>query len=187
MLYNTGYVSWDFSSIWTIENGKTIAYLRNVIKPDSVKKENIDYELFDIVGSGTPSDPYIITTALQLQKINENLEAYYKLGANIDLNGIEFVSIGNETYPFKGTLDGNGYKISNLNLNKNENNLGLFGYNSGTLKNIIVNNLNIIGANNIGVLAGYNTGTITGCKTLNSTSKGVTNIGGLVRILYRKY
>lgn len=152
LLFSSGYASWDFSSIWTIENGKTLAYLKNVTKPESVKKENINYQAFDIIGGGTQSDPYIITTAIQLQKINENLEASYKLGANIDLTGLQWTVIGNQKYPFTGRLDGNGYTISNLSLEKDADNVGLFGYNTGTLKTVKINNINIKGKNNVGSL-----------------------------------
>ena len=122
MLYSSGYVSWDMANIWTIEEGNTLAYLKNVSKPNQVKKENIIYEAFEIVGGGTLADPYIITNAAQLQKVNENLEAYYKLGSDVDLTGRNWKPIGNETYPFKGQLDGNGYAIKNLNITGTSNN-----------------------------------------------------------------
>lgn len=182
MLFNTGYVSWDFASIWNIEEGATLAYLKNVSKPDSIKKENLQYEAFNIVGGGTSQDPYIISTPVQLQKINENLEAYYQLGANIDLTGLDWKMIGNDEYPFKGTLDGNGYTISNLSIDKLENNVGLFGYNSGTLKNIKLTNFSVKGINNVGNLAGSNSGTITNCTIEVSNAEGTSNVGGIARI-----
>ena len=181
MLYGTGYISWDMNNIWKIENGTTVAYLKNVNKPESVKKENIVYEAYDILGGGTTQDPYIITTAVQLQNINENLEASYKLGANIDLTGIDWTPIGNSTYQFKGTLDGNGYTISNLSILKDEDNIGLFGYSQGTIKNVKLNNFNIKGKSNVGGLVAVNSGTVAGSEITNSIIEGTVNyVGGLV-------
>lgn len=48
-------------------------------------------------GNGTKSNPYIVTTAAQLQSIGTsaaNLKAHYKLGATIDLSGIDWKPIG---------------------------------------------------------------------------------------------
>ena len=62
-------------------------------------------------GSGTESDPYIITTPAELQAMQDDLTAYYKLGNDIDLSGINW----NTLTSFQGTLNGAGYTISNLN------------------------------------------------------------------------
>ncbi len=72
-------------------------------------------------GKGTASNPYIITTAEQLNSIRDNLSAHYKLGANIDLSGIDWKAIGTWKKAFTGSLtcdvDSTGkplYAISNL-------------------------------------------------------------------------
>ena len=43
-------------------------------------------------GSGTANDPYVILTAQDLQDINNDLTAYYQLGANINLTGFAFMA-----------------------------------------------------------------------------------------------
>ena len=55
-------------------------------------------------GSGTPSDPYIITNAEQLKGMRDNLTACYKLGNTIDLANTDFKPIGRMNEPFKGTF-----------------------------------------------------------------------------------
>ena len=67
-------------------------------------------------GSGTASDPYLIQTPAQLQAMEEDLSAHYRLSANLSLNGIAWRPIGDAEHPFTGSLDGNGYSITGLNL-----------------------------------------------------------------------
>lgn len=122
-------------------------------------------------GTGTESDPYVITTPMELYSINCNLDASYILGNDIDLtydttneNGlfyndgkgwIAIAATDNEiedpqTVGFSGTLDGNNKTIIGLNqirtLNKYvaaENYGGLFSKITGTVKNLNLKNVNI--------------------------------------------
>lgn len=76
----------------------------------------------EITGSGTSADPYVLYKAAHLTEIaklvNDGDEAYvkacYKLGADIDLDGIAYTPIGTFDHPFEGKFDGDGKKISNL-------------------------------------------------------------------------
>ncbi|MDE2521860.1 MAG: hypothetical protein O0X93_01705, partial [Methanocorpusculum sp.] len=67
-------------------------------------------------GSGTAADPYIITNRAELEAINDDLTAHYKLANNIDLGGsaTPWITIADRYAPFTGVLDGSGYKISNI-------------------------------------------------------------------------
>ena len=57
-----------------------------------------------ISGSGTAESPYVITSAAELQAVNDDLDAYYVLGNNISLSGQSFEPLGNEwDGPFTGT------------------------------------------------------------------------------------
>ena len=77
---------------------------------------------FSGAGSGTQADPYIITTPAELQAINDDLSAHYKLGNDIDLSDFDWVPIafsGHNDFSsiyFSGSLDGDGHKISNLQI-----------------------------------------------------------------------
>ena len=133
-------------------------------------------------GKGSKSDPYIVTTAEQLDGIRNNLKAHYKLGNTIDLSGVaNFKPIGNLSEPFTGSLscdlDDSGkpkYAIKNLKINiapagstlaekfsgykekKSGWEAGLFGYAQGaTFKNVLVLDATV-------------TSTVQGCYQMNS-------------------
>ncbi|MBU3014728.1 filamentous hemagglutinin N-terminal domain-containing protein, partial [Poseidonibacter lekithochrous] len=139
------------------------------------------------------------TTGTDLQGINKDstsLYGNYVLGADIDArdtstwNEIDdseeyngFDPLGDNSTQFKGNFDGLGHTISNLTINRpNEDSLGLFGRTNGaTIKNIGVTNVSIIGEDYIGGLVGFNTNTSTIEKSyVSGTVDGILFIGGLV-------
>lgn len=97
------------------------------------------------------------------------------LGADIDLEGKEWTPIGNSTYSFQGTFNGNDHTISNLVVTGNESNVGLFGFTTaGEIKNLTVENANVEGYLNVGVVAG----TPYTSKYTNITVKGHIEVNG---------
>ena len=204
MLYAPSYINWDFDTIWLIDtNGGSLPYLRNMVKPNEVLKDNLSCEgLLDIEysGSGIKEDPFIIDSMQKLQNINSNEDsfrknAYYALAC--DLDGTDFKNfepIGTNTEAFTGTLDGNGHKISNLNIDSEKKYVGLFGYiRNGTIKNLTLENETVKGSKGsadsytyIGGLVGYNElGTIemakiTGISKIEDSSMINPYIGGLI-------
>lgn len=90
-------------------------------------------------GSGTAADPYIIQTAAELQSIQNNLAAYYKLANDINLQGVSFTPIGSTSSPFTGSFDGAGYTISNLVISSSTQSTGFFRClgSGATVKNTI--------------------------------------------------
>ncbi|MBU3107472.1 hypothetical protein [Clostridium gasigenes] len=136
-------------------------------------------------GSGTNADPYIITSVEQLSGVRDNLSASYKLANDIDLDNLTWIPIENNTTPFIGTFDGNGYAIQNLKINQpSQSYVGLFGsINNATVKNISIVDANIISSNYTGGLSGYSNinSTISNCSvTGSSTITGSMHTGGLV-------
>lgn len=135
-----------------------------------------------------PENLIEIFTAEDLLELAENckLDAYsvrkrVELKNDIDLAGVDFHSI---PY-FNGVFDGNGYKISNLNVNEMGSQYGLFRY-IGELG--IVSDLNVLGKvvptgsqEEIGAIAGVNYGIIQNC-TFTGTVYGVEAVGGIVGI-----
>ncbi len=100
-------------------------------------------------GSGTAEDPWQIATAEQLDRVRDDLKAYYILTEDIDLSGYEnWIPIGafqslsdapedaevpHPDYAFTGTFDGAGHTISNLKVScEAPMGAGLFGCASGT-------------------------------------------------------
>lgn len=132
----------------------------------------------------------IISNAHQLQLMAKDLSANYTLAANIDMSGYNmarngFVPIGTDgTSAFTGTLDGNGYVVSNLTITGPMTDAaGLFGYigQSGIVSDIGLYDVNITGGTGstyVGSLAGVNAGSITNAYSTGKVS-GAGTVGGL--------
>ena len=136
-----------------------------------------------IQGDGSVANPYQISTAEQLSILNYDLQSNYKLIKDIDLEGKEWTPIGTSSVPFSGTFDGNEYKISNLKLDKNTGNIGLFAFTSGsTIKNLRIVNANIKGTGTVGALISSSVSTkIENCSVEGTGSvTGDNDTGGLV-------
>lgn len=125
-------------------------------------------------GDGTSGSPYLIATPEDLNDlatvvnsdIMDTSGKYFKVSDNIDCSGLTgFTPIAwNEDHLFKGTLDGNGKTLSNLQVDFSKY-AGLFGYLSGgTINNLTLHNFTIKGDNQYmetyaGALAGMVDGT----------------------------
>ncbi|MCL2755763.1 MAG: hypothetical protein FWE45_01790 [Firmicutes bacterium] len=110
---------------------------------------------------------HTIHTAEELNNIRNNLNGVFILGDNIDLRGFEQ---WNPIANFRGILDGNGFFISNMHINRVGANwsshvfLGLFANLGGTVRNLgicsstitVTNNQNGVGW----VCAGFIAGTL---------------------------
>lgn len=78
---------------------------------------------------------FLITNANQFAFLSKAIENGYEeyltynyiLQCDVDLKSKKFTPIGSIEHPFVGTFDGNGHIISNLKINTNDNNVGLFG------------------------------------------------------------
>lgn len=134
-------------------------------------------------GFGIKTNPYLIEDVEDLKllakKVNsgETYEGkYFKQTADIDLNNeTNWTPIGTVTNdgkdarPFKGTFDGDGYKITKLKVTGNSDNAGLFGNVWGaTIQNCNVTG-EIEGNNFVGGIVG-STGKNT--KILNCSFQG---------------
>ena len=126
-------------------------------------------------GLGTSSSPYRIATLCQLQGISSSLTAHYVQVENIDASttkdwngGAGFAPIG-ATYSttglrtdspsspsFSGAFDGGGYRISNLFINRpDEDYVGLFsGLSFGTLRAVALRGSRTTGRDQVGSLVG---------------------------------
>jgi len=135
-------------------------------------------------GTGEPSDPYVISTAEQLNSIGYNprlMECHFRLANDLDLTGLHFYSIG----PYRGVFDGNGHTVSHLNA-ENAVLFDKLDY-DGEIRNLGVVDVNIVGiVGSGGGMVGVNCGNVTQCYTTGIVS-GSSNvdpsysaIGGLV-------
>ena len=145
-------------------------------------------------GSGTEADPFLITTAAQLDSIRTNIDdlgyitGHYKLNNDIDLNVAPY-NQGNGWIPFKGsfgdgdfdgTFDGDNHTISGLYINSSDFELiGLFGFISGTIRNLKLTDVNITsGSVYVGSL-GY-AGSVSNVHVTGTVRGGSSMTGGLI-------
>lgn len=167
------------------ENGRyrsdnyTLIRLKGVGKAQSGELRMYNY--FTVTGdSWRYYNP--ITTADEFEKLTQNSAMWrrnYVLQSDIDLSGRNITPIGNEVTPFYAHFSGDGHKISNLIINQpDSDNVGLFGYVTGWLYDIITENGSITGRNNVGGIFGYASGTRGRCVNGNAVS-GVRNVGGI--------
>ncbi len=164
---------------------------------NKVKTQNVYYAsgtVSSMLNFNTSADIYIIRNEIELKefsaKVNAGITFANKiiyLTNDITLSGASnnHIPIGTSSYPFKGTFDGNGYVISNIQISKTTtNNVGLFGYVSGgTIRNVKISNGNISGKGNTGGIVGYiESGTIEQCfnNVVNITVGANGNGGGIV-------
>ncbi len=107
----------------------------------------------------TSDDPIVITNLEQLQGMNKTTDAYYELGADIDLEGEEMPSIFSSSTAFSGHFDGKGHTIKNFSLYRSNSYIGLFAYMSGAkIENLNIENVIYDYSRSdtyLGVLAGY--------------------------------
>lgn len=112
----------------------------------------------------------------------------FVLTADIDLNNKEWVPVGTGYYSsalrFNADFDGGGHTISNLKISGTENDYaGLFGYVTGTIKDLHIASGSVSGHDYVGAICGYagksaSTAAITGCTNAAAVS-GRTNVGGV--------
>jgi len=150
-------------------------------------------ELPFLSGKGEPNDPYLISTADELNSIGHNprlMDAYFQLINDIDLAGVDFFIIGSEIFPFSAVFDGNDHTISNFNhTTKHVSFVGIFGYVKGPraeIRDLGLINPNInLASGDVGSLAGYfGDGTISNCYAEGGSVNGYGNVGGLVGSIY---
>lgn len=145
-------------------------------------------------GTGTEEDPIVVCNADDLNAVRLNLDANYVLGKDIDLKcysrreeeGWEPIGTDFEN-GFNGIFDGQNHTISNLYINTDNDNIGLFGfvaYNEGKtieIKNLILKDVNITGNQNVGsIAANFAMYAIISNVHSSGTINGESYVGGLV-------
>lgn len=128
-------------------------------------------------------EPYEISTPEQLMEFaalvnGGNNGANAVLTADIDMSGQSWTGIASNQ-DYTGVFDGQGHTISNLTGTE-----GLFAKNSGTVKNVRLENVSITReGGNLGAVVGVNTGTVFNCfssGSITGTGANAWSIGGLV-------
>lgn len=146
-------------------------------------------------GTGTKDDPYLIMDCQGLQSIHNFPSEHFQLINDIDCSGFDygdgggFMPIGSSAYPFIGILDGDGFTISNLYINRStQNQVGLIGEldEAALIQNLNVTASYIVGKDNTGGIVGYGIGDDISVYNVSFEGEviGNENVGGLVGTLY---
>jgi len=144
----------------------------------------------DLAGEGTAANPYVVTDATELQAIENDLDAQYVLGNDIDASntsawngGSGFDPIGPDTR-FSGTLDGNGHTITALTIDRGGDQIGLFSKigGSGVVEDLTLRNAEVHAEGHMGVLAGTSSGTVRRVSATGSVSGAYDRGGGLIGV-----
>ena len=149
------------------------------------------------------NNPYLISSGADLaylaQRVNSGntyAGSYFRLVANIDLDGREWTPIGNGTNSFQGIFDGQGHNITNGNINNNTNPgnnnyiyLGLFGSvgNANTasvVKNVEIKQftINLTREGDLDGGRGYYIGTLVGGLFRNATAENCAIVNSNINI-----
>ena len=156
-------------------------------------------------GIGESYKPYLVSTKEHLNNVRKYPNAYFKqvndivfspadfaVGGAYYNSGYSWMPIGKDSSSaFAGSYDGGGYAIKNLKVSIETANSaygGLFGYCTGDLKNITIENSDIkvtaSGTAYAGGIVGYHTeGTIENCHN-NNTTVNAQYGGGIIGYSY---
>ena len=166
----------DIVDVWVQAEGK---------KPSYVISQTIVTDFAG--GSGTESDPFLISTPEDLQTMSGRYDygAYYKLTNDIDLTEwIETNSPTNGWIPvtLRGTFDGGGHTISGLWCDS----VSVAGLFSEIIHGAVAKNIKItipegkaICGSNAGGIAGRNNGSITYCTVTGTVQSNEHSAGGI--------
>jgi hypothetical protein len=144
-------------------------------------------------GTGTEQTPYEVGTVDQLQCMSEDLDARYEQTTDINAaetaawaGGSGFEPVGTQSFGsrFTGTLDGNGYSITGLVIDRPAaDTTGLVGYagNDANITGVRLANASVTGADSVGGLVGTNGfGATVRASSVTGRIEGTDDVGGLV-------
>lgn len=168
-----------------------------ITDPVEVSGESIEFLLTCIEdeqtpfggGAGTEEDPYRLCTPEHLNGIGETPAAWdrtFVVLNDIDMLLVEsFPIIGDDDTPFSGHLDGRGFPIRNLSIDRGDDDfVGFFGVlgEGAVVEYVVLDNVDVIGSRQVGGLVGENRdGTVRESATSGRVEgTGTFAIGGLV-------
>ncbi|MEU4575626.1 metallophosphoesterase [Nonomuraea sp. NPDC023979] len=111
-----------------------------------------------LAGEGTAESPYLIDSADDLAKVDNDPAGHYRLTTDLDLTGVSRAQLGRAT-TFTGVLDGDGHTVSGLAALPDQG-PGLFADNHGTIEDLVVHGDVTTDRTPAGLVADQNHGTI---------------------------
>lgn len=135
--------------------------------------------------------PVEITSVSELQAMSSNLAGSYILMNDIDASatsgwnaGAGFVPVGTVPSPFTGTLNGDGYEITSLFIDRDAAAQGLFGGFNGTVQDLRLASASVKGGSPSGIAVGrIGSGLVlrvgVSGTALTHVATGNRNLGGI--------
>lgn len=128
-------------------------------------------------GEGTEASPYLVDSADDLAKVDNDPAGHYEVVADIDLTDVVRTQIGRDA-AFTGVFDGGGHTISGLGALPDQG-PGLFADNHGTIRDLVVHGDVVTDRSTAGLVTDQNHGTVErvrvdGSITATSYVGGVT-------------
>ena len=184
MTQAVAFAGFDFANTWTIVEGVTRPYLPGQELPAAVAYA---------AGDGTAGNPYRLSTLSELRRLSEtpsDWSSHFVLTADIDASatadwngGAGFAPIGRFSAPFLGSIDGRGFAITGLTIDRpSELAVGLFGYAGAgaAIDDVHVIDADITGGSGVGGVVGtLFSGGIT-ASSADGDVAGTAGVGGLV-------
>ena len=202
---NTGVVTRDFAD----QTATLTATIGTTKKTFEITVKALDTETIFNGGRGTAENPYLISTKEHLDNVRDYLDSHFKMTNDIIFTKSDFESggvfynngegwqpIGTDILPFTGVFNGDRFEIKGLEIDITSNNytdIGLFGYNLGTIKNIGLADSSISAASdeysyNVGGISGYNGlgGVVENCYNTGTVSAiaDYSLVGGITGYSY---
>lgn len=150
--------------------------------------------VFSMSGDGSVSNPFVITTCVDLQNIKDNLSGNYILGNDVECYfvtrsggalwnyGAGFTPIGAEATPFRGSFNGKNFSINGVFISNGAlGNFGVFGYiKNASIKNTAFTNLMFLGGGPVGGVAGISNASTISDVYVTGQLRGSNYLGGIV-------
>ncbi len=130
-----------------------------------------------LAGNGTETDPYLIDSADDLSKVDNDPAGYYRLTTDLEVPGEGRTQLG-RAVAFTGVFDGAGHTISGLGALPNQG-PGLFADNGGTIRDLVVRGDVTTERATAGLVADVNHGLIERVRVEGSVSASGST-GGIV-------
>lgn len=115
-----------------------VVYIDSDYENYSVEFYDLPFVKFSAGGTGTSSDPYIISTVGDLVQVGADTDAYYRIVNDLDMSDYPFTwtTVGE----FSGQIDGEDHYIQNLYVSNDDYYAGMFGYleRGAVIENIVL-------------------------------------------------
>lgn len=141
------------------------------------------------IGEGSEKHPYPVASAVQLDRVREDMKSHYRQYCAIDMSKLcqdkNWIPIGTEPDPFRGSYDGKSCQITGIrvdNYSAAGTSAGLFGgLADASLKNILLQNAFLRAFNAAPLSSGYAlNASIVNCHVRNCQVSGNSLCAGLV-------